>query len=67
MLHEMGETGRSAECGTCHRRSPIVAGTEREMSAALSGFGWTTNDDDADWHCPICAGRRSGQYDKMTR
>jgi CheY-like chemotaxis protein len=57
-LHRIDESHFHAQCGQCHRSSPVVAGGVQDVLRCVVELGWIADRSGA-WACPICRSRPS--------
>lgn len=57
-LHRIDDSHFHAQCGSCHRSSPVVRGTMQDALRRVVELGWLTGRTGA-WTCPICDQRGS--------
>jgi DNA-binding response OmpR family regulator len=57
-LHRIDDTHFHAQCGSCHRSSPVVQGNVHDVLRRVVALGWSTGRTGA-WTCPICQSRPS--------
>lgn len=65
ILHRIDDAHFHAQCGSCHRSSPVVQGTMQDVLRRVVELGWLTSRTGA-WTCPICHHRTSRPPSKGT-
>lgn len=57
-LHRVDDSHFHAQCGLCHRSSPVVHGSLQDTLRRVVELGWVAGRHGA-WSCPICRRRES--------